>query len=203
VHKKQSAFTLTEVLVALSIIAILAGICYAVFAPAREKARHSVCVSQLKQWYQAYQMYATDNEGPEQLPGLGDFKLIPPLSFRDAMHPYLKDARLWHCPDSTERMRKSFATTYFHNLIWEGDFPAQDSGDLRFEPPESRLTQALAANGQETPIMICQVHDELFYQPREKDVDPALLKGFEIRLLLNGSVVQGRFGEIRSKVFSK
>ena len=53
-------FTLIELLVVIAIIAILAAILFPVFARARESARRSACLSNLKQLGTAFQMYAQD-----------------------------------------------------------------------------------------------------------------------------------------------
>lgn len=54
------ALTLIELLVVIAIIAILAAILFPVFAQAREKARQTACLSNLKQVGLAVQMYAQD-----------------------------------------------------------------------------------------------------------------------------------------------
>ncbi len=58
--RKRSGFTLIELLVVIAIIAILAAILFPVFARAREKARQTSCLSNMKQQALAVQMYASD-----------------------------------------------------------------------------------------------------------------------------------------------
>lgn len=68
---KRNAFTLIELLVVIAIIAILAAILIPVFAQAREKARQTVCASNMKQMGTAFLMYATDYDGMFPSPGGG------------------------------------------------------------------------------------------------------------------------------------
>ncbi len=57
---KQRGFTLIELLVVIAIIAILAAILFPVFAKAREKARQTQCLSNLKQIGNGIMMYTQD-----------------------------------------------------------------------------------------------------------------------------------------------
>ncbi|NLO06246.1 MAG: prepilin-type N-terminal cleavage/methylation domain-containing protein, partial [candidate division WS1 bacterium] len=56
----RRGFTLIELLVVIAIIAILAAILFPVFARAREKARQTQCLSNVKQTMLAVNMYAQD-----------------------------------------------------------------------------------------------------------------------------------------------
>jgi prepilin-type N-terminal cleavage/methylation domain-containing protein len=64
----RQGFTLIELLVVIAIIAILAAILFPVFARAREQARKTVCLSNLKQIGLAALMYVQDYD--EQFPWL-------------------------------------------------------------------------------------------------------------------------------------
>lgn len=61
-HKesKKHAFTLIELLVVIAIIAILAAILFPVFARAREQARRTSCLSNVKQLNTSMMMYVQD-----------------------------------------------------------------------------------------------------------------------------------------------
>ncbi|NUQ69611.1 MAG: DUF1559 domain-containing protein [Chthonomonadales bacterium] len=67
-RRRLVGFTLIELLVVIAIIAILAAILFPVFARAREQARKTVCLSNLKQIGLASLMYIQDYD--EQFPWL-------------------------------------------------------------------------------------------------------------------------------------
>ena len=60
---KAEGFTLIELLVVIAIIAILAAILFPVFAQAREKARQTACLSNMRQLSTAAKMYMEDFDG--------------------------------------------------------------------------------------------------------------------------------------------
>lgn len=100
---RRTGFTLIELLVVIAIIAILAAILFPVFARAREKARQSSCLSDMKQLGLAAMSYAQDYD--EQLPlswydcdadGAGTNGVD--YTWRSAVLPYAKNAQIFQCP---------------------------------------------------------------------------------------------------------
>jgi prepilin-type processing-associated H-X9-DG protein/prepilin-type N-terminal cleavage/methylation domain-containing protein len=59
--KSTSGFTVVEMLIVIAIMGLLAALLFPVFARAREAARGTACISNLKQLGQAFQQYSTDN----------------------------------------------------------------------------------------------------------------------------------------------
>jgi len=97
----RRAFTLIELLVVIAIIAILAAILFPVFAQAREQARKTTCLNNMKQIGLGFQMYTNDYD-----------EVVPPVEHnkdlgydRDAWYiiqPYIKNTSIWFCPDRNE-----------------------------------------------------------------------------------------------------
>ncbi|MFW5867445.1 MAG: DUF1559 domain-containing protein, partial [Armatimonadota bacterium] len=95
----RKGFTLIELLVVIAIIAILAAILFPVFARAREKARQTACLSNVKQIALATQMYAQDHG--EMLPQGGTWSPDDVMiRWYDALEPYLKNEQILICPSS-------------------------------------------------------------------------------------------------------
>jgi len=103
-------FTLIELLVVIAIIAILAAILFPVFARAREKARQTSCLSNVKQLALAILMYAQDHD--EVFPHYADRGCyaagsIPNTAWHsnrtrvmwyEMADPYMKNAQITRCP---------------------------------------------------------------------------------------------------------
>src|SRR5947209_52061 len=103
-RSRKAAFTLIELLVVIAIVAILAALLFPVFAQARERARMTGCVSNMRQIGSALMMYAQDYD--ETLPyirfhGAGPCpKGSHCFVWKNAIRPYLKSLDILACPSN-------------------------------------------------------------------------------------------------------
>ncbi|MGE5531121.1 MAG: DUF1559 domain-containing protein, partial [Bacteroidota bacterium] len=94
----RRGFTLIELLVVIAIIAILAAILFPVFAKAREKARQSSCLSNVKQLSLAMMQYVQDYD--ESFPMAWCYFGTPEAMQIWKIHvaPYVKNTQVFVCP---------------------------------------------------------------------------------------------------------
>jgi prepilin-type N-terminal cleavage/methylation domain-containing protein/prepilin-type processing-associated H-X9-DG protein len=134
----RHGFTLIELLVVIAIIAILTAILFPVFASAREKARQTACLSNLKQIGLAAMQYAQDYD--EGLPAW-DANFVPGgpalasdphyLYWQAQLQPYIKSGNptgldspedntgVWQCPDLGSKSEESiFPGTSRHSYSY-------------------------------------------------------------------------------------
>ena len=134
--RQRTGFTLIELLVVIAIIAILAAILFPVFAQAREKARQTACMSNMKQVGLGLQMYAQDYDetlppSPGSLANFGNpdvYSRSP--NFLGSLLPYTKNTGVFFCPGVSpdyvwniwpyKKNTMSFRenkTSYFYNWV--------------------------------------------------------------------------------------
>jgi prepilin-type N-terminal cleavage/methylation domain-containing protein/prepilin-type processing-associated H-X9-DG protein len=116
-RRRPRGFTLIELLVVIAIIAILAAILFPVFAQAREKARQSACLSNMKQIGTGLTMYLQDYDGVFPFNWFGrtpDFwwQTLPETSsvlaykWMDVIYPYVKNEKVFTCPSDGSPRRE-------------------------------------------------------------------------------------------------
>ncbi|HEY3333359.1 MAG TPA: DUF1559 domain-containing protein [Capsulimonadaceae bacterium] len=99
----RKGFTLIELLVVIAIIAILAAILFPVFAKAREKARQTSCLSNLKQIGLGFTQYIQDYD--EIFPGSQIKSGVNIVGWRTELYPYVKSLQVFMCPSNPNNLK--------------------------------------------------------------------------------------------------
>jgi prepilin-type N-terminal cleavage/methylation domain-containing protein len=168
-------FTLVELLVVIAIIAILAAILFPVFAQAREKARQSACVSNMKQIgtalmiYQqdfdetypfGYQYYGTYDAAGNCKPT--DHKLE---WWQDMLRPYVKNETVYTCPNDkphvtwTDRRPVGMPSPLVKDYVGNGIFNFWPAGSEKYLPKQANGNGPMYGNDGcgGTPVRMAQV----------------------------------------------
>lgn len=128
---RKTGFTLIELLVVIAIIAIIAAILFPVFAQAREKARQSTCLSNLRQIGLAIVQYTQDYDEEfhktnstttadvEAVPamyGMGSVSALRAyVNWPWFYAPYVKSIDVFLCPESSNTASQLTATNWSYN----------------------------------------------------------------------------------------
>jgi len=107
--RPRAAFTLIELLVVIAIIAILAALLLPALAKAKEKAKRTACLSNMKQWGLAQHLYATDSEDGIPRDGMGENGLYTGNVFNGVQTGHPQDPNAWFnlLPANVEERRLS------------------------------------------------------------------------------------------------
>jgi prepilin-type N-terminal cleavage/methylation domain-containing protein/prepilin-type processing-associated H-X9-DG protein len=153
---KRNGFTLIELLVVIAIIAVLAALLFPVFARAREKARQTQCLSNLRQLGTADTLYLENWD-----------RMFPGSLWKRELLPYVKSKDVYLCPGNpigwndpktywgsdVSKYDDSFPTSYGVN-----DFLISDNG-VTLRPvedtdlPELSSTILIGESRDDWPIL--------------------------------------------------
>ncbi len=121
----RRGFTLIELLVVIAIIALLAAILFPVFARARENARKSSCLNNLKQIGIGIAQYTQDYDesicrsrtGGYKYPGSPDPRTNDRAPWHLIIMPYTKSLQLYKCPSNPSNNRVSWSWDGFVDVV--------------------------------------------------------------------------------------
>ena len=117
---RNHAFTLVELLVVITIVAVLVGVLLPVFGAAQENSRTAACASNLRQIGAALLSFAAENNGVLPLAG-ANFPYQPPaqrnggaLGWTEQLEPYAgTDRAIYVCPSSRRLIPNNVQYGYF------------------------------------------------------------------------------------------
>ena len=198
-----SAFTLIELLVVIAIISILASILFPAFAQARDKARQTSCVSNMKQIGTAMMMYVQDSD--EQLPPVSGTATVGTVTYAQhwgvnliggenvspslvpagvvvpgIIQPYIKNQQIFNCSSADRSDPTSAAVAYMYNDL------AAAATDASFAAPSSSVllsessTASGSYNGDAAPLRLGVGHAINRATGGEKTAIPANITSWPI-----------------------
>ena len=151
---RNRAYTLIELLVVLAIIGALTALIFGALGSSRERARRSVCASNMHQWGLAFAMYSEDYGG--RVPAVGDHLTtaqmgLPPFAYVFNFEKLYKidGTAAMNCPD----------THYMPGQTPLGSSYLMAGFDIDDPVLEAAIPNMTALLGPRYPLLICEMHN--------------------------------------------
>jgi prepilin-type N-terminal cleavage/methylation domain-containing protein len=132
----KAGFTLIELLVVIAIIAILASILFPVFSRAREQARRTQCLSNVRQLSTAIQMYLQDNTSR-----------YPSKAWVSEIETYVGSRKMFFCPSDSAKDEEEPVCYGFAGTMLRPDGSGINEGEI----PTPTEVGVIADAGPSTP----------------------------------------------------
>lgn len=134
-EESKRGFTLIELLIVIAIAAVLAAMLLPALLNARDRARGTQCMNNLRQIGLAMEMYTHDFEGnlpfAKRFAGYSD-----PSNVGRILIPYLLNSSIFICPSVEQVFREDFHFCYVYNISGDIIDPVNEIG----RPSKSKYT---------------------------------------------------------------
>ena len=121
----RRGFTVIELLVAMGIIAVLAGVVVPLYARVTQSARAAACVSNLRQLGAGLGLYLGDhNMRMPTLLSARQYSTDPGPVIDDTLNTYVTDPRVFACPAAVDGLAARSGTSYYWNVLINGQSAA-------------------------------------------------------------------------------
>jgi prepilin-type N-terminal cleavage/methylation domain-containing protein/prepilin-type processing-associated H-X9-DG protein len=163
--RSRLGFTLIELLVVIAIIALIAAILFPVFAAAREKARQSACMQNMKQIGLASMQYIQDYDETPMNGQTGSTSQPRNwgLGWTGQLYPYVKTVAVFTCPDDPTPYYAGSISGEKFGAAWSyamnadmGVNPTTQPGSNDYSYPISKYT------APDVTVMLCEVQGNAF-----------------------------------------
>ncbi|MFO7947149.1 MAG: DUF1559 domain-containing protein [Armatimonadota bacterium] len=173
---KKKGFTLIELLVVIAIIAILAAILFPVFARAREKARQSACLSNVKQIMLGIMQYTQDYDEMMPTCWTGESDYLTPYWYHK-IEPYVKNTQIFTCPSES-----GTSVGYGYNYAYLGSTTGSPIALARIETPSQMVVicDSYGSNFHVYPPHSWGIHGGSYDDNNYGNVDPRHNEGANV-----------------------